>query len=277
MNFRLQLFEFEDQHWFPHVIRQGMLDFLRFMISKLGAYEAALPLLQELLERTRQRHITDLCSGAGGGIAVVQRQLSQRMGTTVHVTLSDLYPNLGAYSYLQQTTGGMLDFIPEPVDATAVPDHLKGVRTIFSSFHHFPPRVAKAILQHAASRRAAIGIYEGASKSWLELLLLWTAFPVIILVATPFIRPFRFSRLFFTYILPLIPLGIIWDGTVSLLRMYTPRMLQQMADEVQEPGYSWRSGKAGTRMGKHVVYLIGYPDPEDEPGASILNDPKEYA
>lgn len=237
-----------------------MLDFLRFMISKLGAYEAALPLLQELLERTQQQHITDLCSGAGGGIAVVQRELSQCMGTTVRITLSDLYPNLAAYRYLQQSSGGALSYIPEPVDATAVPAHVTGVRTIFSSFHHFPPAVARAILQHAAESRAAIGVFEGASKSWLELLLLWAVFPVLILLVTPFIRPFRLSRLFFTYIIPLIPLGIIWDGTVSLLRIYTPQMLQRMVADIQVPGFAWRTGKAGTRPGKHVIYVIGYPE-----------------
>ncbi|MHA6249703.1 class I SAM-dependent methyltransferase [Pontibacter sp. CAU 1760] len=259
MNFRLQLFELEDQPWFPHVIRQGMLDFLRFMISKLHAYEAALPLLQELLERTQQRHITDLCSGAGGGIEVVQRQLSQRMGTPIQVTLTDLYPNLAAYAYLAQTSGGTLDYIAAPVDATAVPEQITGVRTIFSSFHHFPPAVAKAVLQQAASQKAAIGVFEGASKSWLELLLLWAVFPFLILLVTPFIRPFRFSRIAYTYLLPLIPLGIIWDGTVSLLRIYTPHMLQGMVQSLDTPGYTWRTGKAGARLGKHVIYIIGYP------------------
>lgn len=235
-----------------------MLDFLRFMISKLGAYEEAQPLLQELLERTGQGHITDLCSGAGGGIAVVQQELSRRMGTTIRVTLTDLYPNLEAYKYLQRESGGAIDYISEPVDATAVPESISGVRTIFSSFHHFPPAVAQAILRDAASKKAAIGIFEGASKSWLELLLLWTVFPVIIVLVTPFIRPFKLSRLFFTYIVPLIPLGIIWDGSVSLLRIYTPKMLQQMADKASIPGYTWRAGKTGTRPGKHVIYLIGY-------------------
>ncbi|MFD3000064.1 class I SAM-dependent methyltransferase [Pontibacter toksunensis] len=259
MNIRLQLFELEDQKWFPHVIRQGMLDFLRFMISKLGAYKPALPLLQELLERTGRHHITDLCSGAGGGIEGIQQALSQRMGTTIYVTLTDLYPNLEAYRYLQQSSGGALDFIPQPIDATAVPESITGVRTIFSSFHHFPPSVAQAILQDAANKKSAIGIFEGASKKWYELLLLWLFFPAIIFVATPFIRPFKVSRIFFTYFFPLIPLGIIWDGTVSLLRIYTPQMLQHMTNKIDTPGYTWRTGKVGSRTGKHVIYLIGYP------------------
>lgn len=259
MQIRLQLFELEDQRWFPHVIRQGMLDFLRFMISKLNAYQAAVPLLKELLQKTDQDRVIDLCSGAGGGIAVVQLALSSETGRSVHVTLSDLYPNLDTYQYLQEQAAGNISFIPEPVNAMAVPEHIEGVRTIFSSFHHFTPAQAKAILQDAASKRKAIGIFEGADKSWLEMLALWLLFPFLILVVTPFIKPFKFSRLFFTYIIPIIPLGIIWDGTVSLLRIYTPAMLQEMANAVQVPGYSWRSGKEAAGPGKTVIYLIGYP------------------
>ena len=92
------------------------------------------------------------------------------------------------------------------------------------------------------------------------MLLLWTVFPVLIFLVTPFIRPFRFSRLFFTYLVPLIPLGIIWDGTVSLLRIYTPELLQRMVQDIDSPNYIWRTGKDGTRPGKHVIYLIGYPE-----------------
>ncbi|MEJ8758135.1 class I SAM-dependent methyltransferase [Pontibacter sp. H259] len=259
MNIRLQLFEFEDQRWFPHVIRQGMLDFLRFMISRLNAYETALPLLEELLIKTNQTHITDLCSGAGGGIETIQLALSKQMGQTIRITLSDLYPNIAAYQYLQQQSEGSINFIPEPVDATAVPESITGVRTIFSSFHHFPPTIARRILQDAADNGAAIGIFEGAKKSWLEMLLLWLVFPVLILVATPFIRPFKVSRLFFTYIIPLIPLGIIWDGTVSLLRIYTPEHLQQFLQSINAPNYTWRTGRIGNKPGKNVIYLIGYP------------------
>ena len=237
-----------------------MLDYLRFMISKLDAYEEAVPLLQELLEKTQERHITDLCSGAGGGIAGIRQVLSYRMGIPIRVTLTDLYPNHEAYDYLSAISNGAIDYMPKPVDATAVPPTLKGVRTIFSSFHHFPPKEARQILQDAADRGAAIGIFEGASKSWAELLMLWLVFPFVILAVTPFIRPFKLSRILFTYLVPLIPLGIIWDGTVSLLRIYPPGMLRRMVKKVKAPNYTWRTGKAGTQPGKYVIYLIGYPE-----------------
>lgn len=237
-----------------------MLDFLRFMISKLNAYEAAVPWLKVLLQKTGQQHITDLCSGAGGGIAVVQEALSREMGKPVSITLSDLYPNLDTYRFLQEQTAGKIDFISEPVNAMDVTEDIKGVRTIFSSFHHFNPTQAKAILQDAAGKRKAIGIFEGADKSWLELLMLWFIFPFLILLVTPFIRPFKLSRLFFTYIIPLIPAGILWDGTVSLLRIYTPEILLKMTQDISAENYTWQAGKTGSRLGKKVIYLIGYPN-----------------
>ena len=259
MNIRLQLFELEDQRWFPHLIRKGMLDFLRFMISKLHSYEYAIPLLKELLETTGQNHMVDLCSGAGGGIEVIQAASSREMKQPITVTLTDLYPNIESYRYLQKQTSGQIGYIPEAINAMAVPEQVQGVRTVFSSFHHFTPKQAKAILQDAANKRTAIGIFEGADKSWIEMLALWILFPPLILLATPFIRPFKLSRLFFTYIVPLIPIGILWDGTVSLLRIYTPAMLGEMASAIHTADYTWHAGKTGNRLGKKVIYLIGYP------------------
>ena len=259
MNIRIQLFELEDQQWFPHVVREGMQDYLRFMISTLNTYEAALPLLEELLAKTQQQHITDLCSGAGGGIAGIREALSKRMQAPIRVTLTDLYPNLDAFELLHNQSKGAITYVPEPVNALAVPDQLHGIRTIFSSFHHFPPEVAKSILQDAVDKKAAIGIFEGVKKSWAEMFLLWLIFPVVILLVTPFIKPFKLSRLFLTYIIPLIPLGILWDGTVSLLRIYPPKSLLSLTKQINGTKYTWKAGKVGRGPGKHVIYLIGYP------------------
>ena len=40
-----------------------------------------------------------------------------------------------------------------------------------------------------------------------------------VLLATPFILPFRWSRLFWTYIVPALPLVLTFDVVVSLLRL----------------------------------------------------------
>lgn len=257
---RYQLFEFEDLPWFPDFLRQSMMDFLRFAISKIYIYQPVVPLLQEALARTNRPQILDLGSGGGGGIAGIQQDLSRRLGYNVPVTLSDKFPNLPAFALVQIQTRGAVTYISEPVDATDVPERFTGFRTIFSAFHHFNPSLARAILQDAAQKKVPIGIFEGASKSWWEIALVLTAFPFVILAVTPFIKPWRLSRLFFTYIIPLLPLCIMWDGLVSILRLYSPNMLLELTKTISAPGYIWKTGKARHWSGAKVIYLIGYPE-----------------
>ncbi|KAA3439406.1 class I SAM-dependent methyltransferase [Rufibacter hautae] len=259
MKFRLHLFELEDQPWFPHVVRQGMMDVLRFMITALGIYKPVVPLLRKALAHTGQTQLVDLCSGAGGGIQQVWQELEKQAGQRFTITLTDKYPNLEAYAFLADQTNGGLRFEQQPVDATAVPPVLKGFRTVFSAFHHFRPETATAILEDAVRQNQGIGVFEGAGKRWHELLLVWFVFPWAILLFTPFIRPFTWRRLFFTYLVPLIPLGTMWDGTVSLLRLYTPAHLEKMVAAIHAPHYTWHIGRARHWSGTGVLYLVGYP------------------
>ncbi|GAA4000259.1 hypothetical protein GCM10022408_09130 [Hymenobacter fastidiosus] len=261
MKFRRQLFEFEDLSWFPKVIRAGMMDYLRFTISLLRIYQPIVPLLREALVRTGQQDILELCAGAGGGTEGVWRSLRASGLPNVRVTLSDLYPQPAAWQLLAERTQGGLTYAPAPVDATAVPANMAGFRTVFSAFHHFPPAAAEAMLADAVRQGAGIGIFEGAGKHWYELVLAGLVLPVVQLVTTPFIRPFSLSRLFFTYLVPLIPLCTIWDGTVSLLRMYPPDQLLALARRADPNGqFEWQAGKVRNPLTRsEVTYLLGWP------------------
>ncbi|GEO06416.1 hypothetical protein AAE02nite_40800 [Adhaeribacter aerolatus] len=236
-----------------------MMDFLRFSISKLGVYEPIVPLLRELLIKSEQTTILDLCSGGGGGIKGIQQLLADQMQQPVQVILSDKFPNIPAFELIRQESGGAIDFVPEPIDATDVPGELAGCRTIFSAFHHFNPTLSRSILTDAAQKRVPIGIFEGAGKSYLEILAALLFFPVIFFFITPFMRPFRWSRLFFTYLVPLIPLCTLWDGCVSILRLYTPQHLLQLTAAIPVKNYTWRAGKVKHKTGLKIIYLIGYP------------------
>jgi hypothetical protein len=270
VNLRLQLFEFEDLPWFPRLIRAGMMDYLRFTISVLRIYQPIVPLLREALLATRQSTILELGAGAGGGTAGVLQSLRATGLPEVRVLLTDLYPQPAAWQLLATDTPG-LAHEPGPVDATAVPANLGGFRTIFSAFHHFPPPQAEKILADAVRQRAGIGVFEGSSKHWLEILLAWTALPLAQLLVTPFIRPFRLSRLLFTYVVPLIPVFTVWDGTVSILRMYPPAQLLALARRADPDGeFEWRAAKVRRWWGPQVTYLIGVPRSNEELG--IMNE-----
>ncbi|TGE10274.1 NUDIX hydrolase [Hymenobacter fodinae] len=259
MKVRLQLFEFEDLPWFPRVIRAGMMDYLRFMISALGTYQPIVPLLQRALQLTHQPQIVELGAGAGGGTEGVLRALQTTGLPPARICLTDLYPQPEAWQLLARRTPG-LSFEATSVDATAVPAGLVGFRTVFSAFHHFAPPTAEAILADAVRHRAGIGVFEGAGKHWAEIGLALTVLPIAQLLITPFIRPFRWSRLFFTYLVPLIPLFTIWDGCVSILRMYPPEQLLALARRADPSGaFTWQSGKVRHWWGPQVTYLVGVP------------------
>ena len=260
MNFRLHLFEFEDQPWFPAVLRAGQMDYLRFMISGLGIYRPVAPLLAAALHRTQQNQLLELGAGAGGGTETVLAALHQQPTAPPHLglLLTDLYPQPAAWADVARRTDGAIQGHATPVDALHVPATLPGFRVIFSAFHHFAPPQAEALLRDAVARGAGIGVFEGAGKSWLEIGLALTVLPVAQLLLTPFFRPFRWSRLAFTYLLPLIPLTTIWDGVVSIFRMYPPAQLLALAQRADPTGrYQWQAGQLRHWWGPRVTYLIG--------------------
>ena len=260
MRVRLRLFEFEDMPWFPAVVRAGMMDYLRFMISALGTYRPIVPLLAEGLRRSGQTRILELGAGAGGGTETVLAALRTLGQPHTSITLTDLYPQPSAWADIARRTQGAIDYEPAAVNALAVPAHLAGFRTIFSAFHHFPPTAAEAMLRDAVRANTGIGVFEGAGKHWAELLLAVTLLPVAQLLLTPFFRPFRLSRLVFTYLIPIIPLCTIWDGAVSLLRMYSPTELLALAHAADLTGrFAWQAGKKRHWWGPQVTYLIGWP------------------
>ena len=114
-----------------------------------------------------------------------------------------------------------MSWVTEPVDATTVPRTLPGVRTMFSAFHHFRPAEAKAILRNAFEGDRTICIFEGGSGT-LPGLATMVLVPLSVLALMPLVRPFRWSYVLLTYLLPVIPLTILWDGVVSMLRVYSP-------------------------------------------------------
>ena len=82
--------------------------------------------------------------------------------------------------------------------------------------------------------------------------------PLRVLIATPFIRPFRWSRLFWTYVVPALPLVLLFDSVVSVLRLYSVDELRGLT--VGLKGYDWDIGRVRyKKLPIAVTYLIGIP------------------
>ncbi len=173
----------------------------------------------------------------------------------VRASLTDLYPNPKSGS------GPRIKWLLEPVDAKHVPPKLAGVRTMFSAFHHFRPDAARAILGDAFERRRAICIFESGSGSLLGIAAM-LGVPVAVLALMPFARPVRWAHLLFTYLVPLTPLIVLWDGIVSMLRIYSPEQMVKLTADLQAPDYFWELGQIKVRgIPDGLPYLIGRPIP----------------
>lgn len=254
----MHVFELEDQVWFPAAIRDLATDYIHFIEITFRLHRPVVALLAQALRTTKSDQVIDLCSGGGGPIPALQEALAAE-GLDVRFTLTDRFPNLPAFHRAETLFEGRITFVARSVDARAVPTDLKGFRTIFNSFHHFRPADAKAVLRNATNAGASIGIFEIPERA--PLVILATLFtPLFVALATPFIRPFRWRRLFWTYVVPLVPVTCLWDGVVSQLRAYTVAELRDLARDLAPGIYEWRSGQERIPSTPgHVTYLLGHP------------------
>src|ERR1019366_1986643 len=138
---RVQYTELHEQAWFPASVRDEITDALQFGFNLLKAYAPIAPLLQRALQ----------------------------------IWLTDKYPNLGAFKKVRAASENRIAYYAGSVDATKVPDELKGLRTMFTSFHHFSPEQACAILQNAVDAGEGIGVFELTRRAWstIGLMFCW--------------------------------------------------------------------------------------------------------
>lgn len=259
---RIHLFELEDQPWFPSTLRNFGTDFLRILADKTKMYDVIVPLITTALQNKDEHIIVDLASGGGGGLPSIAGDVKKEI-SNLKIFLTDYYPNIPAFKAIKKEQPGVFDYVEYQVDATNVPPNLKGLRTQFASFHHFRPDIAKQILQNAVDSNESIAIFEGLERSikgFISVLLS----PLTVFIITPIIRPFSFQRLIFTYIIPVIPLFVLWDGIVSCFRIYSVKEMEKLVNQLKnKESYEWQIGKIKKGPGV-VLYLLGTRKTEEQ-------------
>jgi SAM-dependent methyltransferase len=189
--------EISDEPWCPQGIRNAVTDYCRFVTELSGIYHPVAPLLIDALDRTGGRLVLDLGSGGGGPWLRLQ-PLLRKMGMDVTVCLSDHNPDVVAFERERRLSRHAIVYHAESVDATHVPSTLPGFRTMFSAFHHLDLGQARAALADAVAHGEGIAAFEMGGRSVLMLLAVLPV-PVRVLLTVPFIRPFRWSTLLWTY------------------------------------------------------------------------------
>ncbi len=250
---RLHLFEFLDQPWCPQAVRHGATDFLEAITSRGDIYRPIQAEIFRAIEDCGAERVIDLCSGGGGPWLSPAWRSALADHAPLSVVLTDKFPS----DVLPARLGPGVSCVSFSVDAACVPEVLRGFRTIFSSFHHFPDTIARAVLGDAVRRSEGFATAEVTSRT-LRAFATMLLMPLFAWILTPRMRPFRWSRLLLTYLVPVIPLVVLWDGLVSCCRTRTPEELLALITSF--PQYDWQAGYArgqGTWLAS--VYLIGRP------------------
>lgn len=254
---RFHLFEFNDLRWLPRFMTAWMTRIMRLGHMQLNNGNIWAPKFIELLDKSDTLNIVDLCSGGGGPILDVVRILEDNYDKKLKVTLTDILPNLQSAADINQDDTN-ITYITESIDATNVPKELTGVRTVFSGYHHLKEEIAFSFLKNAFESNQCIFIAETTQRSWIATytfgIKIKYFFPM-----TRYIEPTR-AQMFFTFIIPILPIMAAWDNIVSCIRTYTIEELQEFTDRLSSDNYRWEIGELESPKFNHpFTYLMGYP------------------
>lgn len=255
---RMQLFEIEDQAWCPQIIRESTTDFLRGLYQVFNIYQPAFEKINEILQKTHTTHIIDCCSGSGGPIDQLRNYLDTHGNEAVTITLTDKYPNIAIYENFEHKFPHKVTGHRASIDATKMPVHLHGMRTFFSSFHHFSRDNAIKILQDAVNNHCSIGIFESTQRAPADFMRMLIS-PIMMLFIVPFAKRLTWKKFLFTYIFPIALFTTMWDYFVSNLRTYSETEMRDLINQLHAPGYQWEIGKLWSKKAKcFIPYLTGY-------------------
>lgn len=260
---RIHLFELEDFTWFPHWLRKCMTRLLVVVHKILGSGEMLARVISKVLKESNSSTIIDLCSGSGGPMPEVKQILNKKYGLKdPTVILTDLYPDLETAKIFNDQSENNISYQTIPVDATTIAGSKAGLRTMVGSFHHMKPEDARKILESAQKAGQPVCIFEIIYNS-LPAGFWWVAFPFIFVMAffiTPMVRPITWQQVFFTYVIPIIPICFAWDGAVSSARMYTVADLDELLNDIESKDYRWETHTVGGKLKQ--LYLLGMPKPD---------------
>ena len=234
---RIKIREIHEKSWCPELFRDSLTEFLS-VIWTLGVYTQAMERIKLLLKGFKSRYIVDLCSGAGDYMMTLLQTVKEG-GENGDIILykTDLYPNKKFFVSEDEQIRYWQESLAADRAFSKFDDALF---TMFSALHHFDEPEILKIFSHAARNNKCFSFFDVSQRRFFT-----DIFPNVFLTgmlwcAAPFFKRFTWKHFVFIYLLPIIPLIVFVDGTLSRMRAYKQNELQLLAARVQKryPAYS---------------------------------------
>ncbi|RKF63478.1 hypothetical protein GcM3_139012 [Golovinomyces cichoracearum] len=246
---RIHFFEIHEQEWFPDYLREKVQSCLTLfwtikfpVIQEASAAQSVARILSRVVgDKIQQFTYVDFCAGAGGPTPTIEKEINSKLisganenshnsqstektksNSPVQFVLTDLHPHIPDWTKIAKRNEN-ITFYSEPVDATDVPvslignNHKKIFRLYNLSFHHFDDKLGSDILHNTLETADGFGIFELQDRTISSLFTIMNLGLLLFLI-TPFYFWKSPGHLFFTYIIPIIPLVVVVDGYTSSLR-----------------------------------------------------------
>ena len=94
---------------------------------------------------------------------------------------------------------------------------------MLNAFHHFSSDEQRALVRRLREESGGAYVVEVLEPTFSCFLKVLFATTIGTVALAPFVKPFSFARLFFTWIVPVNVVTITWDGLVSVFRSRSVR------------------------------------------------------
>ncbi|QTN38157.1 hypothetical protein HZ996_03055 [Cryomorphaceae bacterium] len=232
----MRLFEFEDLPGFPSSFRRWQMDYIRFAVDLLNPYGS---IEAPWKDQKAPKTWVDLATGTGGPVPQFLRRWL-KTSETCHLIRTDRFPSEEGVEYLDLRS----DAFP-PAE----------FYTLFNAFHHFAPADQKDIMAKMSTGTYAL-IAEPLSRSVFTFVGIFLLTGLLHWIFAPFVRPWSWRRMLWTYPIPVMPIVTCWDGLVSVLRAPRQKELETLARQASTSRFHWSVESVSFPFGS-VLILIG--------------------
>lgn len=220
----------------PEVLRDGMTSFLSFFAIHSKIFHAAHSKIIDMLNQLNENRMVDICAGGGlCSLRMLQKLQNSMQRDDLTLTLTDLYPNK-LWPKIQTLGGSSMKIVNEPVDARESFARFQGLHLMFAALHHFSPEEIVELLEAAVDNQQPLACFDYFQRDMkMEILLVFCA-PILLLCTSFLVYPFSWKRLFFTYIIPVLPVMLMIDTFISRQRSYLVSELEEIIAQVDAQG-----------------------------------------
>ena len=227
----MRFVEFGDLSIVPDLYHVYLRRYLVFFYKVFGYYKLWVPAFSDFIANINSKKLMECCSGAGDPLVLIDSQLNKQRFADVSFLLSDIQPHSEFVDKFNKSDDARFRYIEQSIDVTKTKEEFNYPKIFINSFHHLSPVQVEGVLKENFDARNEIIIMEYVRNSFLGYLSMFVG-PLVVLLTLPFIVRLKHLpvMVLFTYIIPLFPLMMLWDGVVSCKHEYSVGRLKKIIE-----------------------------------------------